>query len=1009
MKSRFLKILGIGFCLLITFSSCDNFLIGAETRLQLEKAIAYNNAPSYTLYVDCPESSGVIRSPAGGEVNKKISDKFSIRFDTFTEYEFISWKIIDKTTGKEYKNGEYITLENVDQSETSCTFTKEPAYKMKLCLTPVVAERPQIISNSPLTSGTIKDSSIQVLFDYNMDPYSIYYTKDEITALKESGITEEDFLSTFVEDEADAQKKYYGYKKDDKVYFKNINIKNNMTGESLNNSFGIPVFENERTLSIPVVNKTALEDFTQVLVTIEKGFFYTVKTEGQDKGKSVEMAGSKRWMYQVGDQTDSKPLRIATSNNEDMCTVRLVDTEETVIPRTKTIFETTENINIKDLKFVKNNNLYIDLRVQEPESGSGPASYFELYATKIFDENYGLLFQFDGEKTGVKYYGNPMQINYQAVTSDIGVFKGMVDLSQFYLGSGVYQLYFKFYDRSGNWEVYPSRPELSQDFLNEIIRRAQDGEDIRYLLEEYDQILEKYKNYYYAIDNDIYMPEPVITDTSNSSGANLKLSWEPCTDFEKAEIRYKAEGEDWTSIDTIERDRNFKEYYGLDLATNYEFEVTYYDFAGNSRTYNVSQKTTDCCITVQVDDSLLKTVYLQGDSFDTSGITVKLIDLRNGAQTSLEYGSSDGWTTDFETTWVCFDKVVNVFYTYEGQTLSTAIGQGYTPILYYVANAHALTRSPIKVNDDYSGSLDVLSNAGKEVSYYRFGDFPQTISHYTDEMRGYEESNKGLTAEPVYNGWYLSKEDGYFYERCLEGPSGESEGAMYSNGEYLKEKNSGIQFNYRYFKVEPIIWGVITDDYDGKTLLLSEKVLTSQCFYANGHPRQIEGEEIEPNNYEWSTINAYLNGLSYLRSDGDPYNCTQVDEFDGKGFLQQAFTQETREEYFDKTKRTKLFLLSEDEIQDSSWWTTASEYHKYALQRMPTDYALANCTICKHTDEWLNEEKLTSPWWLSTPQKNNENEDILVNYIGINGIIDTRDFSYCFGVVPALVISELPE
>ena len=93
MKSRFLKFLGIGFCLLITFSSCDNFLNGAETRLQLEKAIAYNNAPSYTLYVDCPESSGVIRSPAGGEVDKKVSDKFSIRFDTFTEYEFIAGKL----------------------------------------------------------------------------------------------------------------------------------------------------------------------------------------------------------------------------------------------------------------------------------------------------------------------------------------------------------------------------------------------------------------------------------------------------------------------------------------------------------------------------------------------------------------------------------------------------------------------------------------------------------------------------------------------------------------------------------------------------------------------------------------------------------------------------------------------------------------------------------------------------------------------------------------------------
>gem|GEM_PF-3793423 len=40
---------------------------------------------------------------------------------------------------------------------------------MKLCVIPVETERPQIISNTPQNSGILKDSSIQVLFDHDMD------------------------------------------------------------------------------------------------------------------------------------------------------------------------------------------------------------------------------------------------------------------------------------------------------------------------------------------------------------------------------------------------------------------------------------------------------------------------------------------------------------------------------------------------------------------------------------------------------------------------------------------------------------------------------------------------------------------------------------------------------------------------------------------------------------------------------------------------------------------------
>ena len=101
MKSPFRFII-ISLCLLL-LSSCDNFLEGADVKAQIEDAIAYNNATSYKIKIDYPESSGVIRSPAGGVVSKKVTDSFNIRFDPSSDYEFICWKIIDSVSKKEFK------------------------------------------------------------------------------------------------------------------------------------------------------------------------------------------------------------------------------------------------------------------------------------------------------------------------------------------------------------------------------------------------------------------------------------------------------------------------------------------------------------------------------------------------------------------------------------------------------------------------------------------------------------------------------------------------------------------------------------------------------------------------------------------------------------------------------------------------------------------------------------------------------------------------------------------
>lgn len=313
MKTFHKKLSGIIILLLVFFTSCENFNNGSKIKKEIEDTIAYNNYPFYTISFDYPESTGVMRSPGGNEISKKLTDSFTLWFDPSTGYEFISWKIIDADTKEEIQNGEYLTLENIDQAQTTCTFTKVPAKNTKLCLIPLIADRPQIIFNSPASLSTLKDSRIQVLFDHDMDPYSIYYTQEEIDELKKSGVEEKDFLPPI----SNSNQNHYGYKKDNEVFFKNITIKNGKTGDNINNCFDQPIFENTRSLTIPVKEKNSLEDFTQVFVTIEKAFFYTEKSTDTNLQKPVQMADKKSWMYQVNNRTDLKPLIIPRIDKKD--------------------------------------------------------------------------------------------------------------------------------------------------------------------------------------------------------------------------------------------------------------------------------------------------------------------------------------------------------------------------------------------------------------------------------------------------------------------------------------------------------------------------------------------------------------------------------------------------------------------------------------------------------------------------------------------------------------------
>ncbi len=279
----------------VTLASCQNFLKGTDTKNELEKRISYANAPSYEIRVDS-KSRGVVKSPAGGFTEKKVTDTFELTFEPLADYEFLKWTIIDSNSKKELENGLYLKLASITEASTTCTLVKAPEKDMKLSLYPLVVKRPRVISVTPQSSdtGAYRDARIRVSFDKPMEPGSIYFTEPEITSIiDELGIERSAFLNAGTQEAP----KYYGYIFEEKKYYKNIQIENQKTGISVLEYFGIPYFEDSVTLIIPP-NDPPLPANTNVSVSLEAGFFY------EEDNKPISLKEDYKWMYFVNSKID---------------------------------------------------------------------------------------------------------------------------------------------------------------------------------------------------------------------------------------------------------------------------------------------------------------------------------------------------------------------------------------------------------------------------------------------------------------------------------------------------------------------------------------------------------------------------------------------------------------------------------------------------------------------------------------------------------------------------------
>lgn len=311
----------------------------------------------------------------------------------------------------------------------------------------------------------------------------------------------------------------------------------------------------------------------------------------------------------------------------------------------------------------------------------------------------------------------------------------------------------------------------------------------------------------------------------------------------------------------------------------------------------------------------------------------------------------------------------------------------------------------------------------KDYTLVKFGDWPQTIK--ADDVTVDENKSVEVGLFVYYKG-----SDGAWYAKCEENAF--TDGLTYSDGTSVARK---IEKSTKYFKVEPLLWRVLTTDFDhdgdettaGKKLLFMEDVITTEKFDDAYNEQTVNGTTVYPNNYEYSKVRAYLNGLVYEK--GSTKNKTA---FEDKGFLQTAFTEKDRkhivktkvdnssESFTDCEEKTltreypeckdtedKLFLLSMREVTDPSFG-----FGKISREDLGEEMLFDPVRV-RQSKDFAKAQGANNGfygkgtmWWLRSPDTWDENDiKTCAKRVWDDGrITGSWAYNVSYGVVPALCL-----
>ena len=289
---------------------------------------------------------------------------------------------------------------------------------------------------------------------------------------------------------------------------------------------------------------------------------------------------------------------------------------------------------------------------------------------------------------------------------------------------------------------------------------------------------------------------------------------------------------------------------------------------------------------------------------------------------------------------------------------------------------------------DENGTISQTGN------FIYLGSYPKTI----------KASNVTINENDIDEKGYYLGSDGERYAKVKANP--------YKNNYVYTDGTTIVKNTEYYFKVEPIKWRILSESNGQATIFAEETITAGIPFYISEDNRTINGNTVYANNYEYSTIRAWLNGYNGSAYGVEDYSDFTVGSYLNNSFLDQAFTRAesdliltteidnsaettsaTSNPYICNNTSDKVWLLSYQEVKNSNVLT-------YLIRRKKTtDFARVNSAYCD-TQSYV---QYNSQWFLRSP--NSTYKDCVID-VESDGLFAYQSVQFPYRcVLPALTIN----
>jgi len=475
-----------------TFSS-DKRTITLTALKNIESAVTVKPVVAAKKYVQIIVASDYGTTIPAGNAGKYYSgESIDLDYREDSEYQFTNWKITKKSgstfvelTDEDKEIFKFNTTVNEDGEIQNGAESINAALNLGtlkedciIRVSAVSAKRPKIVSTVPTydPNGVYRDRSIIILFDTEMDPLSIYWTEEELTAI---GIVPQNEYKI----EKKGKTYYYGYKKDGNIFYRNLSINKRLGGTNILECFGAPEFDelDSSVLRIKTNDSIPPSGATDILVTVGKDICY----KSNEFGKNVILGSNYSWSYYTNGSID----KYAPAFNEDFQIYsdkeleKAVETVKEEIVGSGKVYKTT--IPANNLKAKK-----VWVKGYITDGGSGPASikwelnrlHDDIYPQEVENKNI-MKGQFD-----LLVEANSAKI-IDPNTKDEGIF---VDLKEALeaAGEGLYKFSVYASDKNGNESVKNSffiydetaPVPLKKEYISNV-RNSADEETISWIMD----------------------------------------------------------------------------------------------------------------------------------------------------------------------------------------------------------------------------------------------------------------------------------------------------------------------------------------------------------------------------------------------------------------------------------------------------------------------------------------------------------------------------------------------